>query len=365
MVYQAYGPALMDLRLDHRLSVGHRALSASRTVGHPGHTVMALCALATNAALRGDRVTAERRIDEAVALADDHDLLTFASIAQRWLAFVHYRFDLDDTAAQAERAVELARRTSNEWDATAGLWLLGLSRLRHGDDDQAAEALYESWEASADPYYPFTRLRSALGLAIIDLRRDRYQDALDRVHEAIAIASQTGDRWGLAAALDHLALLEGLRGAHEHAGRLIGAVDALLSSAGVIRLPFEAALRIEAVDRLARDLGERPAEGIVSTGRTLPVDDALRLARRSRGERKRPSAGWDSLTPAEHAVIRLAVTGLTTSQIADALTVSTNTVKTHLSHVYTKLDIASRAQLATLHSERGGAPPPKGITDGD
>ena len=56
------------------------------------------------------------------------------------------------------------------------------------------------------------------------------------------------------------------------------------------------------------------------------------------------------LTPAERDVVDLAVSGLTTPQIAARLFISPNTVKTHLSQVYAKLDISSRAQLAALHA---------------
>jgi predicted ATPase/DNA-binding CsgD family transcriptional regulator len=350
LVFQAYGPVLMDLRLDHRLAIAREALSQSRVVGYPVYEVMALAAVGTVAALRGEEERAERHLAHAAAIAADHDLPLFASIAQRWRAFAHYRFDRDDTAAQAERAVEFARVTSTQADAAAGLWLLGLTHLRSGDTDVAHQILTESSEASRDPSYPFSRLRAELGLAIIDLRHDRFQQALDRVHDAIGIASGLGDRLGLAAALDHLALLESLRGADDRAGRLIGAVDTLHAASSVARLPFEAELRAQAVAGLENAIGLQAATEAIAAGTSLTIEDAVRLARRARGARKRPPTGWDSLTPAEHDVVDLAVSGLTTPQIAARLFVSPNTVKTHLSQVYAKLDISSRAQLAALHT---------------
>jgi predicted ATPase/DNA-binding CsgD family transcriptional regulator len=350
LVFQAYGPALMDLRLDHRLAIAREALSQAREVGYPVYEVMALTAVGTVATLRGDKEQAERHLRDAAAVAADQDLPLFASLAQRWRAFAHYRFDRDDTAAQAERAVDLARVTSTQSDAAAGLWLLGLTRLRSGDTEAATTILTESSELSVDPSYPFSRLRAELGLAIIDLRQDRFQQALDRVHDAIGIASRLGDRLGLAAALDHLALLESVRGADDRAGRLIGAVDALHAASSVARLPFEAELRAQAVDRLEQAIGPLAAAEAIAAGTSLTVEEAARLARRSRGARKRPPTGWDSLTPAERDVVDLAVSGLTTPQIAARLFVSPNTVKTHLSQVYAKLDISSRAQLAAVHT---------------
>jgi DNA-binding CsgD family transcriptional regulator len=67
--------------------------------------------------------------------------------------------------------------------------------------------------------------------------------------------------------------------------------------------------------------------------------------RRARGERKRPSSGWASLTPTEHQVVRLAVQGLTNPQIGSQLFMSLGTVKTHLSHIFAKLAVSTRAEL--------------------
>jgi DNA-binding CsgD family transcriptional regulator len=65
-----------------------------------------------------------------------------------------------------------------------------------------------------------------------------------------------------------------------------------------------------------------------------------------RGARQRPATGWDSLTPTEQRVAALAAEGLTSRQIGDRLYVSTFTVGSHLRHIYQKLGINSRLQLA-------------------
>ena len=52
------------------------------------------------------------------------------------------------------------------------------------------------------------------------------------------------------------------------------------------------------------------------------------------------------LTSQEFAVARLATKGLSNKQIARELVISTKTVEYHLSHVYAKLHVSSRVQLA-------------------
>jgi DNA-binding CsgD family transcriptional regulator len=70
----------------------------------------------------------------------------------------------------------------------------------------------------------------------------------------------------------------------------------------------------------------------------------------------RPPLGWPSLTDAELAVVRLAAEGLTNAEVAARLFLSRYTVETHLKHVFAKLGVESRAELAALAS-RHGAPP--------
>ncbi|MGH2963044.1 MAG: response regulator transcription factor, partial [Solirubrobacterales bacterium] len=59
---------------------------------------------------------------------------------------------------------------------------------------------------------------------------------------------------------------------------------------------------------------------------------------------RRPSDG--QLTPAEQRVARLAAAGRTNREIADVLFMSVRTVEGHLSHIYAKLGIRSRIDLA-------------------
>ena len=59
------------------------------------------------------------------------------------------------------------------------------------------------------------------------------------------------------------------------------------------------------------------------------------------------------LTRAELRVAELVAEGLTNRQIGEQLFVSPRTVDSHLSHIFHKLEIASRAKLAALMAEIG------------
>jgi DNA-binding NarL/FixJ family response regulator len=51
------------------------------------------------------------------------------------------------------------------------------------------------------------------------------------------------------------------------------------------------------------------------------------------------------LTPTESRVAELVVKGMSNKEVAATLSISSKTVELHLSHVYAKLDIASRTEL--------------------
>ena len=70
-------------------------------------------------------------------------------------------------------------------------------------------------------------------------------------------------------------------------------------------------------------------------------------------ERGRTATGWGSLTPTELETVRLAREGLSNKDIGAALFISPRTVQTHLTHVYTKLGLNSRIQLAQEAARHG------------
>ena len=71
-----------------------------------------------------------------------------------------------------------------------------------------------------------------------------------------------------------------------------------------------------------------------------------------RQSRRRPAAGWESLTEAEMDVVRLVTAGMTNRQIAERLYLSPRTIQTHVSHIMRKLGIARRSEIAAETSRR-------------
>jgi DNA-binding CsgD family transcriptional regulator len=82
---------------------------------------------------------------------------------------------------------------------------------------------------------------------------------------------------------------------------------------------------------------------------------------------RRPTFGWESLTPTEVRVVDLVAEGMTNPEIAERLFVSRRTVATHLEHVFQKLGHANRVELAADAARRvanEGPTPPAGSAPG-
>ena len=102
--------------------------------------------------------------------------------------------------------------------------------------------------------------------------------------------------------------------------------------------------------------GSLPAvlSGAASQARHI-LGDVVAYAARRGGGRKRPATGWASLTPAELEVARLVGEGLRNEAIARRRFIAPGTVKVHLSHIFAKLGITTRAELAAHSTARRNA----------
>jgi DNA-binding NarL/FixJ family response regulator len=154
-----------------------------------------------------------------------------------------------------------------------------------------------------------------------------------------------GARTGVADILECLADLSCDGGSAREATRLFGAAHAIRQRIGEVRFKIYDADYEATVEAVRNALGDEDFQSAWAEGAALSTEEAIAYAQRGRGERKRPTSGWGSLTPTERDVVRLVSEGLADKDIATQLFVSPRTVQTHLTHVYTKLGLTSRVQL--------------------
>jgi DNA-binding CsgD family transcriptional regulator len=124
--------------------------------------------------------------------------------------------------------------------------------------------------------------------------------------------------------------------------------------------------------RAAADALEAAAERVAAAGaptRLARVEQEL-AACGLRPTTRRAATRVDTLTPQEGFVARLVAAGRTNREVAAELVISAKTVEHHLTHIYAKLGVRSRTELAALllgsgsgnepASDRGRAPQGRG-----
>ncbi|HET9973707.1 MAG TPA: LuxR C-terminal-related transcriptional regulator [Streptosporangiaceae bacterium] len=351
------GPAASPLvRLAGQITLGHilldqgdwpegqRSLEQARELAQelrfPRGTALAAKGLGTAAAAAGRAGQARDRLAEAVAAAQagggppvlaaclneqgrllsDTDTDVVRSLSRQVLATAGViparevatallgacHADLADGAAVtarslAEEAAVLARRVGDKTVAARALHAHGLA-ARMAGDTAAAWSLHR---------------------------------------EALAIRAEVGTAPGIAESLEALAGVCAGQGRGREAGELFGAADKLRSDLGM--RPGPGARQAHARDvALAESAGPAEFERGWARGQRAEgiVTETL-----SREGRRVAATGWGALTRAEIEVARLAAEGLTNREIGARLFVSPRTVQTHLSHVFGKLEVASRREL--------------------
>jgi DNA-binding CsgD family transcriptional regulator len=288
------------------------------------------------------------------------------------------------TAARLETRIAEARRRG--FSSAVGMlgWGPGTLRMAYVDAEAGAREVVAWYEESPSPWATFV-LPAYMTLGHLDgarakIEADReepwgpeseamstsFETALLRLEGDFAAAEQCGHealrehhringRPQFVHTLETLSGIAAVLGSPVESARLMGAAQAMRDEMGyVLRWPFE--VELQAADGAAARaaIGDDAYDAAFAEGRTLDEDAVLAYVQRARGERKRPTAGWESLTPTELDVVRLAASGLTNKQIGAELLMGAETVKTHLSHVYDKVGVRSRAAIAAEYTVRGG-----------
>ena len=317
--------------------------------------------LALERFITGEWDDAIAELEASFELADE--IQTVVARAHGILSLISlHRNDL----SRAEEAAGAADRDLARWGpgylTTWAAWPRALIQEAGGEIGQALATMTGAWDTCA-------RLGLALDYPAVgaDLVRLALASGdMGRARDASAAVTEVAARnevpWMTGAALrcrglieDDAEVLQAAAGACAGGSRPLGLAlaceDAGAAFARQGRLDRARPLLDQALgiyERLgaARDLARAEA--------TLR-EAGIRRGRR--GTRGRPQVGWASLTPAEHAVAGLVAEGLSNPQIGERLYISHRTVQTHLAHMFAKLDIATRAQLAADVTRHRGSDP--------
>jgi len=310
-----------------------------------------------------------------------------------WLAHADFAFGAwDEAGAPASRAVSLLQESGHEWlrplahlaatlvPAARGEWAAAEQHAQlaaaHPDDYE----LMQVASGLAHAHLAFARadhdgvLRALEPVADLTVRQgvdepgfwpwqDLYGDALvsaGRLDEATEFLTVHGDaaaRRGRRSMMARLARVRGrLAAARGDVAAAEAAFDQGLIEIADFPMPFQRALLEFAYGQVLRRAGQRRAaahqlQGARERFSRLMANPYLdrcdrELAACGLAPAKRSTFDPSRLTAQESAVARLVATGMGNRQVASELFISIKTVQFHLTHIYAKLNINSRAELA-------------------
>jgi predicted ATPase/DNA-binding CsgD family transcriptional regulator len=320
-----------------------RGRDLSRELRYPQGTAMALRGLGTAAAAAGRDADARSFLDEAVSAARACGAPAVLAFCLNEQARLLAGDDPAASRALGRQALAAAGVISVRELATA-LLVIGAGDLAQGeltDGCVLAEEAAVIARRTGDKTV-LARALHAQGLAA-GLTGD-LPSAWSLLREALALRAEAGLLPDVAESLEALAGVCAGQGAPREAGTLSGAAAALRTRFGLVLGPAARAAHDRDTGRARAgnpaEFGRGWARG---TGR--PPEETVTEVLSLQG-RRTAATGWAALTRAEIEVARLAAEGLTNREIGARLFVSPRTVQTHLSHVFGKLKVTSRRELA-------------------
>ena len=337
------------------VAVARAGQDAARRTGESSSDAAATWALCNGLADHGRPDEALRELARGEELfARRPGWLTEAAMAGA-RAYVLSSVEDDEAAAvAAQRCMTAGAECGIPWITGFGLLVLAAVERRIGNLAAAAGALAQADEMIANGHRYFVP-DVALERARLCRAGGQPDQAEEHAHAALVAAVEMGFRKTVILALEELAHLSASAGSAPEAARLLGACRTARQTGELVPNAEEPRWIDETTSAIVALLGDEAA-GALREGEELALDGAVAYARRARGERGRPAAGWGSLTPTEQQVVDLVVDGCSNPQIADRLLMSRGTVKAHLAHIYQKLSVANRAELAAMAARQARPP---------
>jgi DNA-binding CsgD family transcriptional regulator len=181
--------------------------------------------------------------------------------------------------------------------------------------------------------------------------------ALDAFRQALEVRRSLGNILHIAECLEGIAAVVATSQPRQ-ATHLLGAAEALRETSGAPIPPVEQQAHSQIVARVRGRLREDTFAAAWSQGRGLSLTSAIDLAMRDEvSSSPLPSPtltdGPQMLSPREREIAQLIAQGASNRDVAEQLVVSIKTVETHVQHIFAKLDVRTRAEIAVWATRRG------------
>ena len=264
--------------------------------------------------------------------------------------------------------LSLARELDSAYWRILFLQNWGWTSLWQGDHQRATKLTEEALELARGRGRGFEGMLPRLidNLSWATLLGGEPQRAKAQFEEDLTLSKELGDRATITTSLEGLACcVAGANGEALRAAKLFGAAEALMEATGYRFGALESDM-VEPYRTSARSrLGEAGWDEALAEGRTMSMEAAIGYALSEEGSTtatqsttsEQPLSSTPDhpagLTPREIEILGLVASGMTNAQIAKELFVSPRTVETHLTSIYHKLGVSSRAAATRLALEHG------------
>jgi LuxR family maltose regulon positive regulatory protein len=297
---------------------------------------------------------AERSADPGSTEPDRRALAAAAAMLRCIERYLHG--DVTGAVESARLALGLERDESSPW-RSVGCPVLGVATFWTGQPDRAGETLEDAMVRSRPAGNHLAVVHALSCLATIRAEGGDPGEAERLAGLALGLAEERGlvDHW--ATTMGRVARGQVL----EHAGQLAEAEATIagavvVAQGGLARVELGYALLRHAevchsladYDRARELFGQarRAVNACRDPGILGSMLDAIErhLALSPRGRAETVLPYGEELSARERAVLRLLPTGLSHREIAEALSISANTVKTHTRAIYRKLTVSTREE---------------------
>ena len=314
--------------------------------------------LGSVARMRGDYEQASQLYEESLVLsrnAEDRGGIAYSLLN---LAIVSRdQGDHEQATFFYEEGAALCRESGYAALLAEYLVSMGYEFLLRGDYERATE-LNEEAAALLREQGHEGGLEFALdNLGWAALLRQDYERARETFKESLVLCLKLGDKLVAVESLEGLACTAGALAEAERAARLFGAAGELREALGYAQEPRARALREPHLAAARSRVNEAFWDAAFARGRSMGLEEAIQYALSEEessatpsSSRQEPPAG---LTSREVEVLGLVATGMTSAQVATQLFLSTRTVDTHLTSIYHKLGVTSRAAATRFALEQG------------
>ncbi|MEU0391566.1 AAA family ATPase [Streptomyces sp. NPDC006208] len=279
-------------------------------------------------------------------------------------------------ASYARRSVQASEEEGDHVFLSRSLYALGRVQLVTGDVAGALETLRrvqasERAQSTVDP----SMLRWHEELAEALLANDALEEAADLIAEVRPVARRLGRTTVLLGCDRAYALYLAASGRSDEAAELLMRAAEQFAAAG---LPLEHGRALIALARVERRRRRRSAaqsalQAAAGAFERVGATPWLALATETLSGAAEPApatgaarggGALSTLTDAELRLAGLVGQGASNQEAAAKLYLSVKTVEARLTRIYQKLDVRSRAQLATALSSWPGSRPPAAVPDG-